>query len=527
MAEILQTGDGSFDIDPALVQGLVPVSGGVSQLIGNKRTLVMDLCDEDSDSDNSRYADSHRCQSISVTQDTERDGSQLTRTSTVTNTLEDVCNNSEKQKIYLTFNVWQAKDMDADDDDLATDMRSKKKTKKSKRKEQQSKKKKKATDQWTGYKSKRPITVEINLGAHNWESFKLRMLEACAIEKADVTMLLKEADALGELIFEGWINGSKTHKKSRHAEIKDDDSFSDYVVEAFIISHSNDIGFKVIHPDPKERKKNKDFDETLQKKKSRLENDKQLDSDSNTSEDDDDESDGSVELDPKEKKTKKLTTRFKEQWERGESIVQMANPKDPGEFLLLNTARIRLWASDWEDKVLGVDEVNPPMNRPGWKWIPAALVPEEKARLMGHTTAKISPSTPDPTHPTIVHNNYYNTPLNTPLGNFPAHLHLVNTPTGPSPPLLSGELSPPPGPSPSMHDLLSFTKIDRAKLSQTEEILSNAGVDRFEELLDRSAYSLDNLQEKVRLPYGHALIIFKAVPEFKKHLHRCFENQNQ
>ncbi|KAH9809277.1 hypothetical protein DFH28DRAFT_934135 [Melampsora americana] len=483
--------DSSFDIDPALVQGLFSVSGGASKVIGNKRTLVMDLCDENSDSEHSRYAESNRIsgkkttdaeefdveaderghdsdgsipsnvsllcstkhgyQSRLVTQDTEGDGSQNARNLIHNNSLDG------------------AKENDGDDED-ESDLRSKKKkAKKSRKIDQRSKKKKKSVDQWTSYKSKRPITVDLNLGEYNWDSFKLKMLEACEIEKAHVMMLLKAADALGELIFEGWINGSKSHKKSRHVEIKDNASFDDYVLESYVVSGRYDIGFKIIHPDPKERKKNK--------------------------------------------------------WERGESIVQMANPKDPGEFLLLNTARIRLWASDWEDKVLGVDEVNPPMNRPGWKWIPAALVTEEKARLMGHTASKKSPSTPDPTQPTIVHNNYYNTPLTTPLGNFPAHLQLANTPTSPCPPMLSGELSPPPGPSPSMHDFLSFTKIDRSKLNHTIETLSTAGVDRYEELLDHSAYSIDNLQDKVKLPYGHALIIFKAVPEFKQHLKRCFENQ--
>ncbi|KAH9810362.1 hypothetical protein DFH28DRAFT_932851 [Melampsora americana] len=116
------------------------------------------------------------------------------------------------------------------------------------------------------------------------------------------------------------------------------------------------------------------------------------------------------------------------------------------------------------------------MNRPGWKWIPAALVPKEKARLMGHTMAKKSPLTPNATQPTIVHNNYYNTLLTTPLGNFPAHLQLANTPSSPSPPLLSGELAPPPAPSPFMHEFLLFTKIDCLKIGQTEEILSTAGV---------------------------------------------------
>ncbi|KAH9821053.1 hypothetical protein DFH28DRAFT_883626 [Melampsora americana] len=52
-----------------------------------------------------------------------------------------------------------------------------------------------------------------------------------------------------------------------------------------------------------------------------------------------------------------------------ENITSIPNPADPGLVLLLNTSRIRTWANDWANGVRGVDEVNPPMMRPKFKWI--------------------------------------------------------------------------------------------------------------------------------------------------------------
>ncbi|KAH9822216.1 hypothetical protein DFH28DRAFT_1119136 [Melampsora americana] len=456
---------GSFEngcVDPALLKGLMSVDGkSPLNTIQDKRMMVWDVCDDVYDSDHSTSANSLKTPnwSIAVTPEVREVQSSISHPSAPDQGLEN--DNLNKQTIYVTFNKI----------------------------DHQSKKKKKAIEQWTSYKSKRPIGFDINLAKYNWNAFKLKMFEACETEKKGVASLLKVADAAGDLIFEGWINGSRLHMKNKHTKLKNKMSFGDYVEESLMVSTRYDMG---------------DFDRTLQKKKACLGKDKQDDTNSSSSEDEDDESDGSVTLDPRKKKTKILRNRFKNQWEAGESVVQLVNPKDPGEILLLNSTRIRLWASDW-------------------KWIPAALVPEEKVRLMGNAPPKTIPTTPDTAPPTIIHNNYYTIPL----GNLPGHLNFPQTPTRPLPLPVSGELSPPPGPTASIEEFVMFTKIDRSKIRQTVDIFSDAGVDGFQELLDRWAYSLDNLQDKVKLPYGHALIIYKAVPEFKEHLRRRFTNNHE
>ncbi|KAH9812066.1 hypothetical protein DFH28DRAFT_1177995 [Melampsora americana] len=355
---------------------------------------------------------------------------------------------------------------------------------------------------WANYRPPRPAKKEIRLSAYSkfgWHLFRHRLLDSCNTVKPGISRPLMEVVADGEAFCEGWIQGARGFKVKDQFLIHDNGSLMEYLKAANNCAPETNMGFKFIHPNPK----------TNYQASQILDGDDREPS-PDPSNDGSEMSSVSEDLDPVESKYLILMKRFESTFASGENIAAAVNPVNFAQVLLLNTARIRTWAKDWSDGVPGVDEINPPMARPGFKYIPITEYEREKAIILGYATksARSSGETGATSAiPSVVHHNYYANPNgdNPPLPQ-QNNLHSVST----------RGISPPPGPAPPFNDFLTFAGIGPDK-QKARMALENEGIDDFLRFLDRDTYSITNLRS-MGIPFAQAEDIWKAVPRFAHHL---------
>ncbi|EGG10772.1 uncharacterized protein MELLADRAFT_93477 [Melampsora larici-populina 98AG31] len=345
---------------------------------------------------------------------------------------------------------------------------------------------------WVNYRPPRPAKKELRLSFYStfgWHLFKRRLLEACNLVKPGISRPLMEAVADGEAFCEGWIHGAPRFKVKDHFLVHDNASLMEFLEAANNHTPETNMGFKFIHANPR-----------TNAQASQILDGGDRDPSPDPSDDGSEMSTDSDALDPTERKYLILMTRFEAMFASGENIATAVNPANSAQVLLLNTSRIRTWAKDWADGVPGVDEVNPPMARPEFKYIRVLDYEREKAILLGYAINP-APSAVGST-PSVVHHNYYGNPDG-------------NHPPAYTPNPTTRALSPPPGPVP-FNDFLTFAGIGPDK-QKARAALENEGIDDFFRFLDRETYSIANLRT-MGIPFAQAEDIWKAVPRFIHHL---------
>lgn len=183
----------------------------------------------------------------------------------------------------------------------------------------------------------------------------------------------------------------------------------------------------------------------------------------------------------------------------------------------------------------GVDEINPPMHRAGWRYVPLTDFANERARLRQPNqqqankeaglarTSLTLPLTPQ----TINNYHYYgDQPNQSPHpGNCltPPNVRRPNPRFSQSTPdHASGrasracEDSPARRPYPPFDAFLAFAGVPPSCV-KAREVLKAQGINDFGRLLDQEIYSIANLNS-IGVPFTQAPDIFKAVPLYNQHL---------
>ncbi|KAH9816101.1 hypothetical protein DFH28DRAFT_891501 [Melampsora americana] len=367
-----------------------------------------------------------------------------------------------------------------------------------------------ATTKFANYAPKLPTKLTVAPKFYSFATFKRALFTSCDKKLAGVSEALHQAWFDRRLSIQVFVNGSPLHKSNNKNTISNPHNFQEFIYAALTAPANTTMGCRILHEDPRKA----DLAIRCLKVVGKPGGDG-LDSD-NTDGHETDRS--SVILSAGEKKLRILMKRFEKDFKSGENVTSVTNPKDPSQILLLNTSRIRDWANDWADGVRGVDELNPPMSRSGFRWIKAGDYEKAKNELLG-----LTPATPKHAHHppsgTIIHHNYYGQPF--PSGGPPyAHLPAPGiAPPNPSPALSVGDLiplAPPPGEAPSFEAFLVFAGITPDKRN-TREALANEGISEFNRLLDRATYTLANFRS-MGISFAHAEDLFKAVPKFLVHV---------
>lgn len=377
--------------------------------------------------------------------------------------------------------------------------------------------------QWTNFKPLVPLYQDLPVGSFSWPVWRAKLFDACNLRLAGISEALIAAEKTGFLAIQGFINGySAERKKPINFKIflTDDVTFGQFVTTILGSPADAKILIKITHPNPKTNEAaNRSLASTLNQSGTGANDPSDASSEDNGS-----ESDGSDALTAAEKNYKKLMARFESAFKSGENVATAINPKDPSQVVLLSTARIRTWANDWADGVPGVNEVNPPMARPGFKWVNASDYESEKANLLGTGDRRNqnSPTSGSKSGATVIHHNYYGqgfpspgmaglNPFTTP--NMPMHPPPSHPDSNTSSLIAESRLSPlPSGEYPAFDDFLAFAGIHEGK-KKTRDALYAEGIDEFERLLDRATYSIANLRS-LGIPFAHAEDIFKAVPKY-------------
>ncbi|KAH9808109.1 hypothetical protein DFH28DRAFT_910936, partial [Melampsora americana] len=348
---------------------------------------------------------------------------------------------------------------------------------------------------YENYNPKVPINLTIlNPGSISFPCFKLKVFRACEQKLPYISETLSTAWFAKAVNIQGFINGSRKHK-AKKLLINDTDSLREFMAATQAVPASTPMGFKIHHENPKDTANASRFMRNLGH--SRGSGGNKPPSDDTEPEPCSEDTVGSDILSPGKRKLCILMEQFSKDFKRGENVTSVVNPQDPSLCMLLNTSRIRTWANDWANEVPGVDEVNPLMKRPGFRWIPVAHYEKEKSFLLGLGAA----NTPDPlgiqglpTQGTVVHHNYYGQLFPAP-GFAAAQL--------PFPPLYS-------------HKFLNYAGI-KPEMTKTCKILAEQGIDTFGRLLDRKTYNFENFRS-MGIAFAHADDLTKAVPKFNNHL---------
>ncbi|KAH9809285.1 hypothetical protein DFH28DRAFT_905685 [Melampsora americana] len=370
---------------------------------------------------------------------------------------------------------------------------------------------KRKTTKFANYAPKLPTKLTLAPKFYSFANFKRSLFTSCDEKLAGVSDALHRAWVNRRLSIQVFVNGSALHKAINKITITNPANFREFIVAALTAPANTTMGCRILHEDP--RKADLAIRALLTVGKS------------NGNSSDSEESEGhetdhsSVILSAGEKNLRTLMKQFEKDFKGGENVTSVTNPKDPSKILLLNTSRIRDWANDWADGIRGVDEVNPPMTRPGFRWINAADYEKAKAELLGLT--------PTPTHAsntangTVIHHNYYGQPFPAVPAPYPG------LPNGPAPALRaeiagsdSMRLSPPPGEVPSFEAFLVFAGI-KPEMQKTRNALATEGISDFYRLLDRSTYTLATFRS-MGIPFAHAEDLWKAVPKFIGHLRSTY-----
>ncbi|KAH9808800.1 hypothetical protein DFH28DRAFT_907690 [Melampsora americana] len=408
-------------------------------------------------------------------------------------------NHSNPRDFQISFNLWQLQAPPVE----STKGKKRKKTPGGDRPS----KLKPTVPKYENYNLKVPINLTIlNPGSISFPCFKLKVFRACEQKLPYISETLSTAWYAKAVDIQGFINGSRKHK-AKKLLINDADSLREFMAATQVVPASTPMGFKIHHENPKDTANASRFMRNLGH--SRGSGGNEPPSDDTEPEPRSEDTVGSDILSPGERKLRILMERFSKDFKRGENVTSVVNPQDPSLCMLLNTSRIRTWANDWADEVPGVDEVNPPTKRPGFRWIPVAHYEKEKSFLLGLGAANAPDSLGiqgSPTQGTVVHHNYYGQPFPAP-GFAAAQL--------PFPPPDSLRLSPPPL-IPSFEEFLNYAGI-KPEMTKTREILAEQGIDTFARLLDRKTYNFENFRS-MGIAFAHADDLTKAVPKFNNHL---------
>ncbi|KAH9823989.1 hypothetical protein DFH28DRAFT_1047888 [Melampsora americana] len=377
---------------------------------------------------------------------------------------------NEQQTFHVYFNIWQEQVPAADPG------KRQKRTPGGTRPSLQKRK----TTKFANYAPKLPTKMTVAPKFYSFASFKRSLFTSCDEKLAGVSDALHRAWVNRRLSIQVFVNGSPLHKANNKITITNSHNFREFIVAALTAPANTTMGCRILHEDPRKADLAIRALSTVGKPNSHS---------SDTEESDGHETDhSSVILSAGEKNLRTLMKRFEKDFKGGENVTSVTNPKDPSKILLLNTSRIRDWANDWADGIPGVDEVNPPMTRPGFRWINAADYEKAKAELLGLT--------PTPTHAstsasgTVIHHNYYGQPFPAVSAPYPG------LPAGAAPAtraeIATSEtmrLSPPPGEMPSFEAYLLFAGI-KPDMEKTRNALASEGISDFYRLLDRSTYTL-------------------------------------
>ncbi|KAH9818934.1 hypothetical protein DFH28DRAFT_887664, partial [Melampsora americana] len=343
---------------------------------------------------------------------------------------------------------------------------------------------------FSNYAPKLPTKMTLAPKFYSFVNFKRLLFTSCNKKLAGVSDALHHAWVNRRLSIQVFVNGSALHKANNKITITNPGNFCEFIVAALTAPANTTMGCRILHEDP--RKANLAIQALLTFGKAKSNS-------SDSEESKGHEPDHSVGRGQKNLRT--LMKQFKKDFKGGENVTSVTNPKDPSKILLLNTSRIRDWANDW----VSVDEVNPPMTRPGFRWINAADYEKAKAKLLGLT--------PTPTHAsnsangTVIHHNYYSQPFLEFPAPYPARGDLMR-------------LSPPPGEVPSFEAFLIFAGI-KPKMQKTRNALATKGISDFYRLLDCSTYTLATFRS-MGIPFAHAEDLWKAVPKFIGHLRSTY-----
>ncbi|KAH9814772.1 hypothetical protein DFH28DRAFT_1167695, partial [Melampsora americana] len=348
--------------------------------------------------------------------------------------------------------------------------------------------------------------------------FRVNLFQSCDKNRPWVSESLRNAWYSDDhnIDIQGFIHASRGRKATKMA-IEDEDSFRVFMALARSVPSQTVMGFKIFHENPKlTANANRNLEIARQKAASK---DPLCDSDKDP---ESEGSAGSAILTLGERYNRTLWAQFSKGFRAGENIGRFVNPKDPGEVMILNTARIRTWANDWAEGVPGVDEVNPPMKRSEFRWFPVADYEKEKNLLLNLSGGP----QPASSSGTIVHHNYYGQPF--PAAGLPNPLFNQPCPAPPNfqPPTPMGttvsnapteclRLSPPPT-IPDFENFLVFAGIG-PEMKKTRDILSDEGIDLFARLLDRKTYSFKNFRS-MGIPFAHAEDLSKSVPKYNHYL---------
>ncbi|KAH9817655.1 hypothetical protein DFH28DRAFT_823705, partial [Melampsora americana] len=361
---------------------------------------------------------------------------------------------------------------------------SKGKSKQKSKKRGQGHKSAKPNYQWKKYRPTCDVKKILRLSSFAWPIFRRKLLECCDTAKKGISKDLIAADRRGNLIIMGWINGSENHKKNDEAVLNDSVTYKLFMDVARRSPANAKMGFKIIHPNPKEHGGSSSEEE---------------EDDRSVLDKEDESQEESEYEDPIDAKLQILMAKFSKSFKAGENVAVFPNPKKPGEIMVLTTRRLRQWAGDWADGKRGVDEVNPPLNR-GWRFVPVADYEKERLRMIALDDGSEVASVTNPN----------TTPGGTNLSTSP-----VPTETNQAQPSVQNEirsLSPASRPYPEFEEFLIFAKI-RPQMTQVREALEREGINEFERLLDRDIYTVECLRS-FGIPFAQAADIWKAVPRF-------------
>ncbi|KAH9807288.1 hypothetical protein DFH28DRAFT_915818 [Melampsora americana] len=384
----------------------------------------------------------------------------------------------------IMMNVWQLKPADPDPPvDPKVKRRTRKQGKIFKNKEPK-------PPQWIKHNGGRPIKAPISISTCKWPKFRKRIFEAYKLLLSNSVDILEAAYQHMGLYIQAFVHRSHMHKLGDKVVIENTKSLQTFLDVVCKTSKTNGIGFKVIHPNPK---KNLDLDlEYILQISGPAHSDKS----DVPSEEEDRDTDGSEAISPSSKKYKALMEHLGKFFKTGEHVATFPNPVDPGQVLVLNYGRILEWAQDWANEVPGIDEVTPPMNRPGWRYVPVKDYEKEKAIIQGAEAivderyAQVAP----------VINNFYGD-----QGGLTAFVS--NTPK-------RIRMSPPPI-IPSLDEFLLWAEIEDEE-DKICKILRKQRVD-FRRSLDQDVYTIPFLCS-FGMPAALAEDVFKAVPRYINYL---------
>ncbi|KAH9821658.1 hypothetical protein DFH28DRAFT_883009, partial [Melampsora americana] len=357
---------------------------------------------------------------------------------------------------------------------------------------------KSTTPKYSNYAPKLPTKLTLAPKFSSFYVFKKALFASCDEKLAGVSDALHRAWFERRILIQVFVNGSPLHKANNKITITNPDNFQEFVFAALSAPANTTMGCRILHEDPRK---------TKLAIRSLMSVGKSGGDGGDSDKSDGHETEGSsIILSAGERNLRTLMKRFEKDFKAGENVTSVTNPKDPSQILLLNTSRIRDWANDWVDGVRGVDEVNPPMGRPGFRWINVCDYEKAKNELLGLTPAVATTAAATPSG-TVIHHNYYGQPPSSAPPPYPGlPISSMATPH----PLA------PPASEPPFESFLIFAGIG-PDMRKTREALANEGISDFERLLDRSTYTLANFRS-MGISFAHAEDLWKAVPRFITHL---------